>query len=38
MGQSFGETTEWDRTIRNGLKEILMLLDAGADAVEKTIR
>jgi hypothetical protein len=38
MGQSFGETTERDRAVGKNLKEILMLLDAGADAVEKTIR
>ena len=37
VSQCFDKTAKWDRAVRNELKEILVLINRSADALNKTI-
>jgi hypothetical protein len=37
VSQSFDETAKWDGAVRNELKEILVLINRGADTTNNTI-
>ena len=37
VSQCFDETAKWDRAVGNELKEILVLINRGADALNNTI-
>jgi hypothetical protein len=37
VSQRFDETAKWDGAVRNELKEILVLIDRGADTTNDTI-